>query len=111
MFFSLKRLYFPYTFNYLFISYSFVSMVINNYKKVFFAPNTSDQEIIQKAKKILVENGINENDIQINYNTNELEEGDLFISYDPPDLVVRNVYQKKLSGIIKMKSLEMLRLD
>jgi len=86
-------------------------MVINNYKKVFFAPNTSDQEIIQKAKKILVENGINENDIQINYNTNELEEGDLFISYDPPDLVVRNVYQKKLSGIIKMKSLEMLRLD
>lgn len=86
-------------------------MVINNYKKVFFAPNTSDQEIIQKAKKILVENGINEKDIQINYNTNELEEGDLFISYDPPDLVVRNVYQKKLSGIIKMKSLEMLRLD
>lgn len=86
-------------------------MVINNYKKVFFAPNTSDQEIIHKAKKILVENGINEKDIQINYNTNELEEGDLFISYDPPDLVVRNVYQKKLSGIIKMKSLEMLRLD
>jgi undecaprenyl pyrophosphate synthase len=86
-------------------------MVINNYKKVFFAPNTSDQEIIQKAKKILVENGINEKDIQINYNTNELEEGDLFISYDPPDLVVRNVYQKKLSGIIKMKSLEMLRMD
>ena len=85
--------------------------MINNYKKVFFAPNTSDQEIIQKAKKILVENGINEKDIQINYNTNELEEGDLFISYDPPDLVVRNVYQKKLSGIIKMKSLEMLRLD
>ena len=86
-------------------------MVINNYKKVFLAPNTSDQEIIQKAKKILVGNGINENDIQINYNTNELEVGDLFISYDPPDLVVRNVYEKKLSGIIKMKSLEMLRLD
>lgn len=85
-------------------------MVIDNYKKVFLAPNTSDPEIIQKAKKILVENGIDEKDIQISYNTNELEEGDLFISYDPPDLVVRNVYEKKLNGVIKMKSLEVLRL-
>ncbi|MFB5599776.1 MAG: hypothetical protein ACE5SW_06055 [Nitrososphaeraceae archaeon] len=85
-------------------------MILDNYKKVFLAPNTSDQEIIQKAKKILVENGIDEKDIQISYNTNELEEGDLFISYDPPDLVVRDVYEKKLSGIIKMKSIKVLRL-
>ena len=85
-------------------------MVIKNYKKVFLAPNTADDEIIQKAKKILVENGIEEKDIQISYNTNELEEGDLFISYDPPDLIVRNVYEKKLNGTIKMKSLEILRL-
>ncbi|HET9806061.1 MAG TPA: hypothetical protein VFP49_04045 [Nitrososphaeraceae archaeon] len=46
----------------------------------------------------------------INYNTNDLEEGDLYISYDPPDLIIRNVYQKKNSGIIKMKSIAMIRL-
>ena len=61
-------------------------MVIEYSKRVFFAPNTSDQEIVDKAKKVLSYNGINDKDIQINYNTNELEEGDLYISYDPPDL-------------------------
>ena len=85
-------------------------MVIEYSKKVFFAPNTSDQEIVDRAKKVLIHNGINDKDIQINYNTNELEEGDLYISYDPPDLVVRNVYQKKSSGIIKMKSIAMIKL-
>ncbi len=85
-------------------------MVIEYSKRVFFVPNTSDQEIVEKAIKILVSNGINDNDIQINYNTNELEEGDLYISYDPPDLVIRNVYQKKSSGIIKMKSIAMIKL-
>ena len=85
-------------------------MVIEYSKKVFFAPNTSDQEIVEKAKKVLSYNGINDKDIQINYNTNELEEGDLYISYDPPDLVIRNVYQKKSSGIIKMKSIAMIKL-
>jgi hypothetical protein len=85
-------------------------MVIEYYKRVFFAPNTSDQEIVEKAKKVLIYNGINDKDIQINYNTNELEEGDLYISYDPPDLVIRNVYQKKSSGIIKMKSIGMIKL-
>ena len=84
--------------------YNYFIMVIEYSKKVFFAPNTSDQEIVEKAKKVLIYNGINDKDIQINYNTNELEEGDLYISYDPPDLVIRNVYQKKSSGIIKMKS-------
>jgi hypothetical protein len=65
---------------------------------------------VDKAIKILISNGINKNDIQINYNTNELEEGDLYISYEPPDLVIRNVYQKKSSGIIKMKSITMIKL-
>jgi hypothetical protein len=85
-------------------------MVIEYSKRVFFAPNTSDQEIVEQAKKVLIYNGINDKDIQINYNTNELEEGDLYISYDPPDLVIRNVYQKKSSGIIKMKSIGMIKL-
>ncbi|MGH9980895.1 MAG: hypothetical protein ACRD6U_04995 [Nitrososphaeraceae archaeon] len=85
-------------------------MVIEYSKRVFFAPNTSDQEIVDRAKKVLIHNGINDKDIQINYNTNELEEGDLYISYDPPDLVIRNVYQKKSSGIIKMKSIAMIKL-
>jgi undecaprenyl pyrophosphate synthase len=85
-------------------------MVIEYQKKVFFAPNTSDQDIVDRAMKILRENGINDKDIQINYNTNDLEEGDLYISYDPPDLVIRTVYQKKTSGIIKMKSIAMINL-
>ena len=85
-------------------------MVIEYHKRVFFAPNTSDQDIVHRAMKILNENGINDKDIQINYNTNDLEEGDLYISYDPPDLVIRTVYQKKTSGIIKMKSIAMINL-
>ena len=85
-------------------------MVIEYHKRVFFAPNTSDQEIVDRAIKILIENGINDKDIHINYNTNDLEEGDLYISYDPPDLVIRTVYQKKTSGIIKMKSIAMINL-
>lgn len=78
--------------------------------KVFLAPNTSDQEIVNRAKRKLVERGISEEHIQINYNTQELEVGDLFVSYDPPDLVVRNVYEKKQNGIVKMKSREMIKL-
>ena len=85
-------------------------MVIEYTKRVFFAPNTSDQEIIKKSKKTLSYIGINEKDIQVNYNTNDLEEGDLYISYDPPDLIIRIVYQKKNNGIIKMKSLDMIKL-
>ena len=85
-------------------------MVIEYHKKLFFAPNTSDQDLVDRAIKILIENGINDKDIQINYNTNDLEEGDLYISYDPPDLVIRTVYQKKTSGIIKMKSIAMINL-
>ncbi len=78
--------------------------------KVFLAPNTSDQELVERAKKRLGESGIRQDRILINYNTQELESGDLYISYDPPDLVVRIVYEKKASGLVKMKSAAMIRL-
>ncbi len=79
--------------------------------RVFLAPNTSDQEIIKKATEKLVENGVKREDIQINYNTNELEVGNLYVSYDPPHIVIRNVYEKKSSGLVKMKSIGMIDLD
>jgi hypothetical protein len=78
--------------------------------KIFLAPNTSDQELVERAKKKLAENGIAENRIQINYDTQLLSTGDLYISYDPPDLVVRIVYDKKPSRIVKMKSAAMIKL-
>jgi hypothetical protein len=78
--------------------------------KVFLAPNTSDQELVDRAKKRIAENGISGDRIQINYNMQELGTGDLYISYDPPDLVVRVVYEKKPSGIVKMKSAAMIKL-
>jgi hypothetical protein len=78
--------------------------------KVFLAPNTSDEEITTRARKKLIENGFNEDDIQINYNTQELEIGDFYISYDPPDLVIRNVYDKTRNGVVKMKSSSMIKI-
>jgi len=78
--------------------------------KIYFAPNTSDTELIEKAKSRLKENGIPEDIIEINYNVQELNEGDLYISYDPPDLVLRKVYAKTPSGFIKMKSLKSIKL-
>ena len=78
--------------------------------KIFLAPNTSDDLLVERAMKKLAENGINEDKIQINYDTQLLSTGDIYISYDPPDLVIRIVYEKKLSGIVKMKSLEMIKL-
>jgi hypothetical protein len=78
--------------------------------KVFFAPNTSDEQIIDLAKKRLVESGINEEHIQINYNVQELEVDDLYISYEPPHLVIRNVYEKKSPGMIKMRNTGMIEI-
>nr|WP_294807443.1 hypothetical protein [uncultured Nitrososphaera sp.] len=78
--------------------------------KVFLAPNTSDSEVVEKAKKLLVENGLREDLIQVNYDMQQLDIGDLNVSYDPPDLVVRAVYDKKPSGIVKMKSVAMIKL-
>jgi hypothetical protein len=87
-----------------------LSQYLKSSTKVFLAPNTSDQELVERAKKKLMDNGIPEANIQVNYNTQELETGDLYVSYDPPDLVVRLVYEKKPSGIVKMKSTDMIRL-
>jgi hypothetical protein len=78
--------------------------------KVFFAPNTSDEQIINRAKKLLMESGIKEEDVQVNYNVQELEVNDLYISYEPPHLVIRNVYEKKSSGMIKMRNTGMIEV-
>lgn len=87
-----------------------LSQYLTQTTKVFLAPNTSDQGLVERAKKKLAESGIPEVKVQVNYNTQELDAGDLYISYDPPDLVVRLVYEKKPSGIVKMKSTTMIRL-
>jgi hypothetical protein len=81
-----------------------------SYTKAFLAPNTSDQELTATAKERLVENGIKHDKIEINYDMQQLSTGDLYISYDPPDLVVRVVYEKKPSGIVKMKSMATIKL-
>ncbi|HET6588831.1 MAG: hypothetical protein AB7V56_02770 [Candidatus Nitrosocosmicus sp.] len=78
--------------------------------KIYFAPNTSDTELIEKAKLRLAENDVPREMIEINYNVQELEEGDLYISYDPPDLILRKVYAKTPSGFVKMKSIKSIKL-
>ena len=78
--------------------------------KIFLAPNTSDQELVERAKGRLVENGLTHGAVQVNYDMQLLDPGDLYVSYEPPDLVVRSVYEKKASGIVKMKSVAMIRL-
>lgn len=78
--------------------------------KIFFAPNTSDEQIIDRAKKRLIESGIREEHIQVSYNVQELEVNDLYISYEPPHLVIRNVYEKKSSGMIKMRNAGMIEI-
>lgn len=78
--------------------------------KIFLAPNTSDQELVERAKKRLAENGIAPDRIEVNYDMQLLGTGDLYISYDPPDLVVRVVYEKKPSGMVKLKSAAMIKL-
>lgn len=78
--------------------------------KIYFAPYTSDTELIEKAKLRLAENDVPREMIEINYNVQELEEGDLYISYDPPDLILRKVYAKTPSGFVKMKSIKSIKL-
>ena len=78
--------------------------------KVFLAPNTSDERIVELAKKRLMESGIREEHIEFNYNVQELEVDDLYISYEPPHLVIRNVYEKKSSGMIKMRNTGMIEI-
>jgi hypothetical protein len=78
--------------------------------KAFLAPNTSDQQLVARAKDKLAENGIQQDRIEINYDMQQLNTGDIYISYDPPDLVVRVVYEKKSSGMVKMKSMATIKL-
>jgi undecaprenyl pyrophosphate synthase len=87
-----------------------LSSYLASASKIFLAPNTSDQELVDRAKKRLAENGIQKDKIEVNYDLQLLSTGDLYISYDPPDLVVRVVYEKKLSGMVKMKSATMIKL-
>jgi len=79
--------------------------------KIFFAPNTSDYELIEKAKSLLKENGIDNSLVEINYNIQELNEGDLYISYETPDLIIRKVYGKTTRGFTKMKSIKTIKLE
>jgi hypothetical protein len=81
-----------------------------SYSRVFLAPNTSDSELVERAKDRLADNGIQHDKIEINYDIQQLGTGDIYVSYDPPDLVVRVVYEKKQSGMVKMKSLTSIRL-
>jgi hypothetical protein len=78
--------------------------------KIFLAPNSSDQDLVMRAKERLAENGIHQDRIEINYDVQQLRTGDIYISYDPPDLVVRVVYEKKPSGMVKMKSMATIKL-
>jgi hypothetical protein len=81
-----------------------------SYAKIFLAPNTSDQEIVSRAIERLAENGVHQDRIEINYDMQQLSTGDIYISYDPPDLIVRFVYEKKPSGMVKMKSVATIKL-
>jgi hypothetical protein len=78
--------------------------------KAFLAPNSSDQELVTRAKERLTENGIHQDRIEINYDVQQLRAGDMYISYDPPDLIVRVVYEKKPNGMVKMKSVATIKL-
>ncbi len=78
--------------------------------KTFLAPNSSDQELVARAKERLAENGIHQDRLEINYDVQQLRTGDIYISYDPPDLIVRVVYEKKPNGMVKMKSIATIRL-
>ena len=85
-------------------------MALNCTGKVLLTTNTSDDGIAEAAKKKLIENGINESQIMLGYDIQILEIDDLHVSYDPPDLVVRIVYDKKENGMIKMKNIRMIKI-
>ena len=85
-------------------------MTLNCTGKVLLTTNTSDDGIAKAAKKKLIENGINESQIMLGYDIQILEIDDLYVIYDPPDLVVRIVYDKKENGMIKMKNIRMIKI-
>lgn len=79
--------------------------------KVLLTTNTSDDGIAVAAKKRLIENGIKESQIMLGHDIQMLEKNDLYVSYEPPDLVVRIVYDKKENGMIKMKNIKMIKIE
>lgn len=79
--------------------------------KVLLTTNTSDDGIAVAAKKRLIENGVEESQIMLGHDIQMLEKNDLYVSYEPPDLVVRIVYDKKENGMIKMKNLRMIKIE
>jgi len=79
--------------------------------KVLLTTNTSDDGIAVAAKKRLIENGVEESQIMLGHDIQILEKDDLYVSYEPPDLVVRIVYDKKDNGIIKMKNIKMIKIE
>ena len=85
-------------------------MCLNCTGKVLLTTNTSDDDIVHAAKKKLIENGIQESRITLGHDIQVLEKDDLYVSYDPPDLVVRLVYDKKPNGMIKMKNIKMIKI-
>jgi hypothetical protein len=85
-------------------------MTLNCSGKVLLTTNTPDDGIAEAAKKKLIENGINEAQITLGHDIQILEIDDLYVSYDPPDLVVRIVYDKKENGMIKMKNIRMIKI-
>lgn len=85
-------------------------MSLNCNGKVLLTTNTSDDGIAQAAKRKLIENGIQESQIMLGHDMQILEKDDFYVSYDPPDLVVRIVYDKKPNGMIKMKNIKMIKI-
>lgn len=79
--------------------------------KVLLTTNSSDDGIAVAAKKRLIENGVEESQIMLGHDIQMLEKNDLYVSYEPPDLVVRIVYDKKENGMIKMKNVRMIRIE
>lgn len=79
--------------------------------KVLLTTNTSDDGVAVAAKKRLIENGVEESQIMLGHDIQMLEKNDLYVSYEPPDLVVRFVYDKKENGMIKMKNIKMIKIE
>ncbi|HZO10968.1 MAG TPA: hypothetical protein VFB48_02520 [Nitrososphaeraceae archaeon] len=79
--------------------------------KVLLTTNTSDDGVAVAAIKRLIENGVEESQIMLGHDIQMLEKNDLYVSYEPPDLVVRFVYDKKENGMIKMKNVKMIKIE
>ena len=85
-------------------------MSLNCTGKVLLTTNTSDDVIALAAKRKLIENGIQESQITLGHDIQILEKDDFYVSYDPPDLVIRIVYDKKPNGMIKMNNIKMIKI-